>query len=170
MDKNELKISWQEYLTLIKELAAKIRQSSFSPDYVVGIARGGLIPGEALARNFKIPLAILSARSYGTERKKRNKIFFSRDLAMTTSGLSPKILLVDDLTETGETLNKSRRWLGHRYGDFIEEIKTAVLWHKEISAFVPDFFVKFIEKDNEGKCPWIIQPMEAEFETSDLSP
>lgn len=169
MKKNELTISWQEYFALIKELAAKIHQNGFQPDYVVCIARGGLIVGDALARIFKVPLAVLAVKSYGTKKKKMSRIFFSRDLAMTTPGLGSNILLVDDLTESGETLEKSKKWLLHRYGDFIEVIKTAVLWHKEISSFTPDFFVKFVEKGENGKCPWIIQPIEAEFEKINLS-
>jgi hypoxanthine phosphoribosyltransferase len=68
-----------------------------------------------------------------------------------------KILLCDDLSDTGITLNKSVDWL-RKYEpikDKIEDIKTAILWKKKKSTFEPDFCAVRL-KDN----PWIVQPFE----------
>ena len=51
------------------------------------------------------------------------------------------VLLIDDLSDTGLTLNKSIEWLKN-YGPtkkFIKEVKTACLWKKKSSTFEPDF-------------------------------
>ena len=48
-----------------------------------------------------------------------------------------KVLLVDDLSDTGLTLNKSIEWL-RNYAptkDYIQEVKTACLWKKKSSTF-----------------------------------
>ena len=71
--------------------------------------------------------------------------------------LKIKILLIDDLRDTGLTLNKSIEWL-KKYApikDKIEDIKTATLWKKKKSTFEPDYCAVKL-KDN----PWIVQPFE----------
>ena len=71
--------------------------------------------------------------------------------------MSGNILLCDDLSDTGVTLNKSIDWL-KKYPPLkgkIKLIKTAVLWKKADSTFEPDFCAQKL-KDN----PWIVQPFE----------
>jgi len=68
-----------------------------------------------------------------------------------------KILLCDDLSDTGITFNKSIDWL-KKYEpikDKIEDIKTATLFKKKKSTFEPDFCAKRLTGD-----PWIVQPFE----------
>ena len=71
--------------------------------------------------------------------------------------LKIKILLIDDLSDTGLTLNKSIEWLKNHdpIKDFIKEIKTGCLWRKKKSPFTPDFCAV-----NLPNSPWIVQPFE----------
>ena len=67
------------------------------------------------------------------------------------------VLLIDDLSDTGLTLNKSIEWLKN-YGptkEYIKEVKTACLWKKKSSSFEPDFCPIKLNSD-----PWIVQPTE----------
>ena len=68
-----------------------------------------------------------------------------------------KVLLIDDLSDTGLTLNKSIEWLKNypQTKDFIKEVKTACLWKKKSSTFEPDFCPVRLDSD-----PWIVQPTE----------
>ena len=68
-----------------------------------------------------------------------------------------KILLCDDLSDTGITLNKSVDWLKNYdpIKNKIEDIKTATLWKKKKSTFDPDYCAVKLP-DN----PWIVQPFE----------
>ena len=68
-----------------------------------------------------------------------------------------RVLLIDDLSDTGLTLNKSIEWLKN-YGptkNYINEVKTACLWKKKSSTFEPDFCAVKLNSD-----PWIVQPTE----------
>ena len=68
-----------------------------------------------------------------------------------------RVLLIDDLSDTGLTLNKSIEQL-KSYGpnkNFIKEVKTACLWKKKSSSFEPDFCPIRLDSD-----PWIVQPTE----------
>ena len=72
------------------------------------------------------------------------------------------VLLVDDLVDSGMSLKRSLVWLDRKYGFYIDEVRTAVLWHKACSAVKPDYAVDYLE-DN----PWIHQPFE-EYEQMNL--
>ncbi|MDJ0578241.1 MAG: phosphoribosyltransferase family protein [Xenococcaceae cyanobacterium MO_234.B1] len=149
----DLYISWTEYHQKIEQLAIKIYQSGWRCDRIVCLAKGGLRVGDILCRLFDQPLAILSSASY--RGKTRGEIVFSQHLSMTESNLTGKVLLVDDLVDSGVSLSEAIAWLKKRYGDEITEIKTAVIWYKAASAIAPDYYTDYL-KDN----PWIHQPFE----------
>lgn len=149
-------ISWFEYRLLVNQLIKIVSQSNYEFNQIVAIVRGGFYVGDPFSRFFKVPLALLAAESY--HEKEQQDIVFSRDLCKTKPGLGDKILLIDDLTETGITQKRSRDWLERHYG--FQELKTAVLWHKETSEITPDFYVQFIPQTKAGTVPWIIQPFE----------
>ena len=95
---------------------------------------------------------------FGDEiQDQQGDIIFSRELSSTAHSLGGNILLCDDLSDTGLTLNKSVEWL-KKYPpirDNIKEIRTAILWKKSLSTFEPDYCAKKL-KDS----PWIVQPFE----------
>ena len=154
---SDLYISWTEYHQKIETLAKKIHQSDWEFDAIVCIAKGGLRVGDILCRIFDKPLAIISTASYqGENNQTRGKIVVSQHLAMIEENLTGKILLVDDLVDSGISLQVVQDWLTENYGQDITEIKTAVLWYKSCSISKPDFFVDYLE-DN----PWIHQPFES---------
>ena len=104
-------------------------------------------------------MCLLSCESYsgaGTEDQ-QGELVFSREMSSTVQNLGGRLLLCDDLSDTGVTLNRSIEWL-KKYGplkDKIENIKTAVLWKKKDSTFEPDYCAKRLESN-----PWIVQPFE----------
>jgi hypoxanthine phosphoribosyltransferase len=153
---SDLYVSWQDYHELIERLAVQIYHSGWELNQLVCLAKGGLRVGDTLARLFDLPLAILSASSYGgPDNRIRGSITFSRDLAMTTANLGSRILVVDDLADSGITLQKSLVWLDRNYGFYIEEMRTAVLWQKASSCISPDYVVERLAGN-----PWIHQPFE----------
>ncbi|NJK64166.1 MAG: phosphoribosyltransferase [Synechococcaceae cyanobacterium SM2_3_1] len=153
---HEISITWADYHRKIEELAVQIYESNWEFNQIVCIAKGGLRIGDSLARLFDLPLAILAASSYsGPGNRNRGQLVFSRDLAMTTANLGSHVLLVDDLADSGMTLQKSLDWLKYHYGFYIEDLRTGVIWHKAASVIKPDYFVDYLP-DN----PWIHQPFE----------
>lgn len=152
----DLYISWDNYHHTIEKLAVTVAQSDWSFNQIVCLAKGGLRVGDTLARLFDVPLAILASASYGgLHNQTRGSVIFGHDLTMTTPNLGDHILVVDDLVDSGITLKKSLTWLQCRYGFYIEEVRTAVLWYKACSEFKPDYYVDYLP-DN----PWIHQPFE----------
>ena len=155
---SDLFISWEEYHKKTEELAVKVHEDGWEFNQVVCIAKGGMRVGDIFARIFDLPLAILSVESYKGKGIKNNRstITFSRDLAKTSPNIGSKVLLVDDLTDSGITLKKSIDWMQHFYGFYLDEpIRTAVLFHKGVSSFKPDYCIDYLEDS-----PWIHMPFE----------
>ncbi|PSN14438.1 phosphoribosyltransferase [filamentous cyanobacterium CCP5] len=160
-------VSWDDYHRDIDTLALKIHDSGWEFNQIVCLAKGGLRIGDILCRLFDVPLAILSTDSYGGEdNRMRGDITFSRELSMTTANLGSRELLVDDLVDSGQSLERSIRWLESKYGFYVDEMRTAVLWSKGCSTIRPDYYVTFLD-DN----PWIHQPFEEyeQMSPADLS-
>ena len=151
----DLKISWSEYHHKIETLAVKVYDSNWQFDRIVCLAKGGLRVGDILCRLFDVPLAILSTASYsGENHRDRGKISFSTHLS-SLEPLKGRILLVDDLVDSGISLKESVRWLQTNHGDCLTEIRTAVIWYKSSSVIAPDYYVDYLENN-----PWIVQPFE----------
>ncbi|MBE9226532.1 phosphoribosyltransferase [Phormidium sp. LEGE 05292] len=153
---SDLYVSWSDYYSNIEKLAVKIYQSNWEFNQIVCLARGGLRIGDILSRIYRLPLAILAATSYGgSENRVRGALTFSSHITMTTSHLGSHILLVDDLVDSGVTLEQSVIWLKQNFSEQVKEIRTAVLWYKDCSVVAPDYYIDYLP-DN----PWVHQPFE----------
>jgi hypoxanthine phosphoribosyltransferase len=152
----DLYISWSDYHHKIEQLAAQIYQSGWEFNQIVCLARGGLRVGDIISRIYKQPLAILATSSYsGAGKQERGQLTFSQHLTMTSETLGSRILLVDDLVDSGVTLEETIPWLKKNSKTPIEEIRTAVIWYKACSRVAPDYYADYLS-DN----PWIHQPFE----------
>jgi hypoxanthine phosphoribosyltransferase len=153
---SDLYISWSDYHHKIEQLAVKIYQSGWQFNQIVCLARGGLRVGDILSRIYNQPLAILSTSSYSDmDNHERSNLIISHQLTMTSENLGSRILLVDDLVDSGITIQQTIPWLYSYSQSPIEEIRTAVIWYKACSVVVPDYHVDYLA-DN----PWIHQPFE----------
>ncbi|MCC5660679.1 phosphoribosyltransferase [Nostoc sp. XA010] len=152
----DLYVSWSDYHQKIEQLAIQIYESGWEFNQIICLARGGLRIGDILSRIYQQPLAILATSSYsGAGKQERNNLIFSRHLTMTAEKLGSRILLVDDLVDSGITLQQTIPWLQQNTDFPIEEIRTAVLWYKACSVIAPNYYVDYLP-DN----PWIHQPFE----------
>ncbi|MBD2681940.1 MULTISPECIES: phosphoribosyltransferase [Nostoc] len=151
----DLYVSWSDYHQKIEQLAIQIYESGWQFNQIICLARGGLRVGDILSRIYDKPLAILATSSYSGSKQQRSNLILSRHLTMTTEKLGSHILLVDDLVDSGITLQQTIPWLKQNTDFAIEEIRTAVLWYKACSVIAPDYYVDYLP-DN----PWIHQPFE----------
>ncbi len=150
-----LTVSWDEYNALVEKLAHTVHSSNFRFNQIICIARGGLRVGDVLSRIFALPLAILSTHSYAAEGGTvRGELVIAEHMTMTRPHLGERVLLVDDMVDSGHTLEAVVKTLPLRF-PVITEMKTAVLWWKGCSVYRPDFYVEYLP-DN----PWIHQPFE----------
>ena len=131
--------SWDAYIDLNERLVVKVAESGWQFDSILCLSRGGMRPGDFFSRVYDMPLAILATSSY---REKAGTVQSDLDIAECITGvseLSGKVLLVDDMVDSGKTIREVVRHLKERY-PAITEIRVAVLWYKAHSVLVPDWY------------------------------
>jgi hypothetical protein len=127
--------------------AQKIQSQYYKPEIIVGVARGGTIPARILTDLLETPKT-------GTIQ-----IEFYVDIAqttlepalkqtLTTQAMGKKILLVDDIVDSGRSLRLAITYLQEQGAS---EIKSATLYQKPQSITTPDFY----EKQTTG---WVVFP------------
>lgn len=146
-------LTWGTFGVASRELAEKVVASGFLPDVVVAVARGGLLPGGAVAY-------ALGTKGVGTLN-----VEFYTDIGetlpdprvlpplMDTSELpGSKVLVVDDVADSGRTLELVMRMMAAKG----VEARSAVLYSKPRSIVTPDYSWK--DTDLWITFPWSALP------------
>ena len=155
-DGKHLYVSYDEYHNLIEKLAIKVHQSGWEFDNILCLARGGMRPGDILSRIFNKPLAIMSTSSYRADAGTvQGHLDIARFITTPKGEIAGRVLLVDDLADTGHTLKAVVQSLRNNYQP-VTELRTAVLWTKGVSQFNCDYSVETLPTN-----PLIHQPFES---------
>jgi len=142
-------ISWNYARELSEIVAGKIKNSGFKPDIIIAIIRGGMVPAMNLSDLLGIKdIFTLKVEHWGITATRSGKAELKVPLHASIEG--KRVLLVDDLTDTGESIKVS---LDHLKELNPAEIKTATLLHKSQSEFTPDFYA-----EDRGEWKWLILP------------
>ena len=153
--KNFYAISYDELDTLVEKLYSKIKKDSFVPDLMLAIARGGFLATRILSDLFEsdncaVDVFSITIKHYLSIGKQNAKPVMLQELSHNIFGLS--ILVVDDVSDTGDTLlfvKDYLTWLGAK------DIRIATVFIKSQTKFVPDYYEKEISQDT-----WIVFPYE----------
>lgn len=151
-------LSWGSVIRDSQKLSWMIRDSGYSPDIIIAIGRGGYVPARIFCDYLLIhDLASIKVEHWGTGvAQEKATIKFP-----LSAGIRDKrVLLVDDITDTGDTLKVSLQYL-RRFKP--REIRTAVLVHKTRSIIIPDYFFRKVTKWRWIIFPWHIMEDLTEF-------
>ncbi|TFG15552.1 phosphoribosyltransferase [Candidatus Thorarchaeota archaeon] len=142
-------LGWKEVYNLTLQLSERISESGFIPDLIVGIARGGWIPARILSdvlyANAMFNVRIEYYSDVGIRGKEPT---VTQPLSIPIE--KKKILLVDEVSDTGDSLMHAIDYLE---GLGAKEIKTAVLHLKTHSCVKPDFYMQIVDA-------WTVYPWE----------
>jgi hypoxanthine phosphoribosyltransferase len=153
-DGKHLYVSWDEYHRLTEKLALKVHNSGWEFDQILCLARGGMRPGDVLSRLFDKPLGIMATSSYRAEAGTiQGRLDMAKYVTLPKGELAGRVLLVDDLSDSGVTLKAVVERL--RGMPAISELRSAVIWTKGVSSYTPDYYVDLLPTS-----PWIHQPFE----------
>ena len=164
MADEKLYIDWNNYTKTIETLSLEVDKSGYRPTVLIGIMRGAGLAIDLMSRIFKLKTAYITVSSYHGEKveDQQGDITFARHIStIAEKNDFNRCLLVDDLSDTGLTMNKTIEWLKayDSIKDYIKQIKTACLWKKKKSTFEPDICAVRLTSD-----PWILQCFESPWE------
>lgn len=146
-------LTYELFGTGVRELAKLVVDSGFAPDIVLGIARGGLIPGGALAYAIDCKnLFTVSVEFYtGVDARLDVPVMLPPFLNPTELD-DALVLVVDDVADTGRTLELVHEFCaGH-----VREVRTAVLYEKPHSVIKADYAWRYT--DRWINFPWSTLP------------
>jgi len=145
--------SWDDVHELCVDLAEQIWRIKYKPDVIVAISRGGWIPGRLLSDILgNSNIATIKVEHYLDFYKTREKPEITQPLPIDVKG--KKILLVDDLADSGSSL---KLVIEHLRKHGAKDVKICTLYWKPWSVVVPDLYAR--ETD-----AWICFPHET-YET-----
>ena len=159
----------------VHDIVRAMNQDRWRPDYVVGLTRGGLTPANLLSQYLDVPMETLkvSLRDSGTGPE--SNCWMSEDAfgyevhdPMASGDGRKQILIVDDINDSGATLNWIRqdwqstclpndpRWVDEIWN---HNVRFAVLVNNEASEFKDvDYAGTTINKLEDPA--WIVFPWE----------
>lgn len=141
-------MDWNKFYSLSRAVAKKIKEAGYKPDVVIGLARGGWILSRVLCDFLGVKdLLSIKVEHWGITASPDGEARVKYPLSVDLSGKT--VLVVDDITDTGESMRKS---VEHVKTLGPAEIRTAALRHIEASKFIPDYY------GEEIKWRWVIFP------------
>ncbi|MFN4133944.1 MAG: phosphoribosyltransferase [Candidatus Hadarchaeales archaeon] len=141
----KLFLNWEEVKKMVVSLAKKIK-NDFDPDVIVGVVRGGLIPGVWISHLLGDKQFRTIHVKYYLGSKRAEKPVLIEDIGK----IEGKVLVIDDVVDTGSSLSFVVSRLKKKGA---KEVRTAALAYKPHSFTKPDYFI--FETDR-----WIVFPWE----------
>jgi hypoxanthine phosphoribosyltransferase len=141
-------LSWRDVYNLTLQLSERIVTSGFTPDIIVGIARGGWIPARILSDVlYATTLENIRIEYYSDVGVRGREPKITQPLSGSLEGKT--ILLVDEVADTGDSLYHAIEYVKNLG---VEEQRSAVLHLKPTSRVVPDYYM--VETTSWTVYPW----------------
>lgn len=145
-------LEWGEMGSATRELARRIHDDGYRPDAVFAIARGGLIVAAALAYALGVKNTYTMNVEFYTGVDERLPVPMilppAPDLTLLQDA---KILIADDVADTGRTLELVEEFCGGKVG----EVRAATLYEKSHSVVKCEYVWRRTDD-------WIVFPWSAE--------
>tara|TARA_B100000945_G_scaffold106222_1_gene84114 strand:- start:431 stop:892 length:462 start_codon:yes stop_codon:yes gene_type:complete len=150
-----MKNIWYKWIAMrrdVNTLCREIVLDKFDPDVIVGLSRGGLTPGVMMSHWMEKPFKAIKASL--------------RDFPEWEDYLPRKtderVLIVDDICDSGETFFKIRKHINERKENGVD-VRFATLWWNSECNFEPHYYVNECQKDTNKI--WIHFPWESWWNT-----
>jgi hypoxanthine phosphoribosyltransferase len=121
-------VSWNDVQRQVQELIRQMWKDRWTPDYVVGITRGGLTPANLISQYLGCPMESLKV-SLRDGSEQESNLWMAED-----AFAGKKILIVDDINDSGATLS----WIKHDWpsGIYAEKEKWDAIWGDSVRVAV----------------------------------
>ncbi len=144
--KKAFPVSWDQFHRDARALAWRL--SGEGPfEAVVAVTRGGLVPAAIVARELGVRVVeTICVASYEYGRQGKLEVLKSVDPALSGKDGGAKVLIVDDLVDTGKTAKVVR--------DMLPKAHFATVYAKPAGRPLVDTFVTEVSQDTWIYLPW----------------
>jgi xanthine phosphoribosyltransferase len=148
-----LYLPYERFLEEVETLAQAIEADPWTPDVLVGIGRGGLVPAAYLSHRMGIQM--LSVDHSSGEAGFADELL---DKLAAKIGDGRRVLIVDDINDSGGTIQYLRAAIEAKTGDSTG-LRVAVLVHNIRSKAKVEYHGSEIDRDQDKR--WYVFPWEA---------
>lgn len=146
-------LTYELFGTAVRDLAEQVAASGWEPDWILSIARGGLIVGGALAYALGMKnVATMNVEFYTDVETRRDVPVVLPPVLELVHLEDAKVLVADDVADTGETLEMVRGLLA----ETVSEVRTLVIYEKPRSVIRPDYVWR--RTDRWINFAWSVRP------------
>jgi hypothetical protein len=146
-------MTWDHLGEAARALAISVADSGYMPDMVLAIARGGLLPGGAVAYALGVKNSCAMNVEFYTDVDQRLEVPMVLPPTPELIDLGhAKLLIVDDVADTGRTLEVVQEFCAGK----VAEVRTAVLYEKSQSLVKCDYVWR--RTDRWIDFPWSAEP------------
>jgi xanthine phosphoribosyltransferase len=139
-------VTWKNIMSMCSKIVEQLKDKYPNiVDYdIMGLSRGGLVPSVIISNMLNIrKVYSVGLKTYTEQEKTTAELYQVPDLSSMN-----KILLVDDISDTGESFLQTKEMLVNK------EVVTASLFLKNKTKFVPDIVAKKANNDSWVVFPW----------------
>lgn len=144
---------YEDFLAKVRLLSRRIQQADWQPEFVIGVGRGGLVPGVYISHQLGLPMLSIdhSSKMPGFADELLAKV-----AAMSAEGR--RLLFIDDINDSGGTIAYIRDLLT-RNGCDNANLRFAVLINNRRSKVEVDLWADMIDRSEDKR--WFVFPWEA---------
>jgi hypothetical protein len=170
MSNNKIYYDWNNIERWCNRIALDILKTDWRPDYIVGITRGGLIPATILSHLMDTRMYTLDVRLREGDGGCESNLWMSEDAFGYNEEETKKILIVDDINDTGATFAWIKKdW---RSSCLPNDSKWDNVWHNNVkfAAVINNLASKecvdwaAMDINKEENPSWIVFPWESREE------
>jgi len=175
--------TWQDIEKQTQEILRQLQRDAWRPDYVVGLTRGGLVPATLISQYLEVPMECLKVSLRDSGREPESNLWMAEDAfgyvtqeeipvpadaVRSDPALRKNILIVDDINDSGATLN----WIKKDWpsgclpnNECWEEVwgnnvRVAALVDNEASASELNVSYSAVDLNKAEEDVWIVFPWE----------
>ena len=156
--------TWQDVEHQTQEILRQIHLDAWRPDYVVGLTRGGLVPANLISQYLGCRMETLKVSLRDSDSESESNLWMAEDAFE-----GKRILIVDDINDSGATLNWIREdWQDScfpsdpRWNEKIwsGNVRVAVLCDNESSTSELNVSYTAVDLNKAEEDLWIVFPWE----------
>lgn len=140
-------LDMDQVVDMCKVISETVKREGYKPELIIGLGRGGWIPARFISDLLEVKnIASMGVTSY--QGMSKQGLSISEQLGVDVRG--KRLLVVDDISDTGQTLEFVVEYL-RKLG--AKSIKTATLHYKPIKDQILDYYAATTDS-------WVVYPWE----------